>query len=102
MNKKRVKIAERKIAGTDERKMLSIDEVKHEFEQEGETYTAVELEKIRDYLYLLAQISFEHYQRNKKLKEQDANNKIINLKNYQEDESTKSHFIHPCEYGRTG
>ena len=102
MNKKQVKKAERKIADTGERKMLSIDEIKHEFEQEGESYTDAELEKIRSYLYLLAQISYEHYQRNKRFREQDANNKIINLKNYQEDESTKSHFIHPCEYRRTG
>ncbi len=102
MNKKQVKTTARKMAVADERKMLSIDEIKHEFEQEGETFTDAELEKIRDYLYLLVQISYEHYQRNKRLKEQEANNKIINLKNYQDDESTKSHSIHPCEYGRTG
>lgn len=100
--KKKVKTTERKIVITDERKMLSIDEIKHEFEQEGKTFTDEELEKIRGYLYLLVKISYEHYQRSKRLKEQEANNKIIHLKNYQDDESTKSHSIHPCEYGRTG
>lgn len=59
-----------------------------------------QIQKIRDFLYLLAQISYEKYERNKQVSE-ISNGKIINL-NSNSDESTKSNTLYPCECGRTG
>lgn len=84
----------------EEKEKISIAEIKADFEAEGEIFDDSEIEKIRDFLYLLAQISYEQYNRNKQDNE-TSNGKIININN-NSDESTKSNTLYPCEYGRTG
>ncbi len=84
----------------EEKEKISIAEIKADFEAEGEIFDDSEIEKIRDFLYLLAQISYEQYYRNKQDNE-TSNGKIINIKS-NSDESTKSNTLYPCEYGRTG
>jgi hypothetical protein len=81
---------------------ISINEIKTEFESEGELFTDEQLEKIRDFLYLFAQISYEQCQRINYAAEQNENCKIVNIQNYQTDEPAKSNIVYPCEYGRTG
>jgi hypothetical protein len=84
----------------EEKEKISIAEIKADFETEGEIFEDSEIEKIRDFLYLLAQITYEQYNRNKQVNE-TSTVKIINI-NDNSDESTKSNTIYPCEYGRTG
>ncbi|MBN8700227.1 MAG: hypothetical protein J0L54_11515 [Chitinophagales bacterium] len=84
----------------EEKEKISIAEIKADFEAEGEMFDDSEIEKIRGFLYLLAQISYEQYNRNKQVSE-TTNGKIINI-NSNSDESTKSNTLYPCEYGRTG
>ena len=84
-----------------EKEKLSIAEIKADFKAEGEMFDDIEIEKIRDFLYLFAQISYEQYNRNKQVIE-TSNGKVININNNQSDESTKSNTIYPSEYGRTG
>lgn len=84
----------------EEKEKISIAEIKADFEAEGEMFDDSEIEKIRDFLYLLAQISYEQYNRNKQVSE-ISSGKIININN-NSDESTKSNTLYPCEYGRTG
>lgn len=84
----------------EEKEKISIAEIKADFKAEGEIFEDGEVEKIRDFLYLLAQISYEQYSRNKQLSETSIG-KIINI-NSNSDESTKSNTLYPCEYGRTG
>ena len=83
-----------------EKEKLSIAEIKADFEAEGEMFDDIEIEKIRDFLYLFAQISYEQYNRNKQV--ETSNGTVININNNQSDESTKSNTLYPCEYGRTG
>ena len=84
----------------EEKEKISIAEIKADFEAEGEMFDDSEIEKIRGFLYLLAQISYEQYNRNKQVSD-TTNGKIINI-NSNSDESTKSNTLYPCEYGRTG
>jgi len=84
----------------EEKEKISIAEIKADFETEGEIFEEGEVEKIRDFLYLLAQITYEQHNRNKQATE-TGNCKIINI-NSNSDESTKSNTLYPCEYGRTG
>ncbi len=84
----------------EEKEKISIAKIKADFEAEGEIFEDSDIEKIRDFLYLLAQISYEQYNRNKQVGE-TSNGKIINI-NSNSDESTKSNTLYPCEYGRTG
>lgn len=84
----------------EEKEKISIAEIKADFEAEGEIFEDNEIEKIRNFLYLFAQISYEQYNRNKQVNE-TSTVKIINI-NDNSDESTKSNTIYPCEYGRTG
>ena len=84
----------------EEKEKISIAEIKADFEAEGEMFDDSEIEKIRGFLYLLAQISYEQYNRNKQVSE-TTNGKIINI-NSNSDESKKSNTLYPCEYGRTG
>ncbi len=84
----------------EEKEKISIAEIKADFEAEGELFEDSEVEKIRDFLYLLAQITYEQYNRNKQASE-TANCKIVNI-NDNSDEQAKSNTLHPCEYGRTG
>lgn len=79
---------------------ISIAEIKADFEAEGEMFDDSEIEKIRDFLYLFAQITYEQHNRNKQATE-TTNGKIIDI-NSNSDESTKSNTLYPCEYGRTG
>lgn len=82
------------------REKLSISEIKAEFGAEGEVFDNNEIEKIREFLYLLAQISYEQYNRDKQTAETSIS-KLINIKTTT-DEHAKSNNIYPCEYGRTG
>ena len=84
----------------EEKEKISIADIKADFEAEGEIFEDSEVEKIRDFLYLFAQISYEQYNRNKQVSE-ISSGKIININN-NSDESTKSNTLYPCEYGRTG
>jgi hypothetical protein len=84
----------------EEKEKISIAEIRAYFEAEGEIFDGSEVEKIRDFLYLLAQITYEQHNRNKQVSE-TSTGKIINI-NYNSDESTKSNTLYPCEYGRTG
>ncbi|MFN8252767.1 MAG: hypothetical protein U0V75_12925 [Ferruginibacter sp.] len=84
----------------EEKEKISIAEIKADFEAEGQMFDDSEIEKIRDFLYLLAQITYEQYNRNKQATG-TANCKVINI-NKQSDEPTKSNTLYPCEYGRTG
>ena len=84
----------------EEKEKISNAEITADFEAEGEMFDDSEIEKIRGFLYLLAQISYEQYNRNKQVSE-TTNGKIINI-NSNSDESTKSNTLYPCEYGRTG
>jgi hypothetical protein len=84
----------------EEKEKISIAEIKADFEAEGELFEDSEVERIRDFLYLLAQITYEQHNRNKQATE-TANCKIININN-NSDDSTKSNTLYPCEYGRTG
>jgi len=83
-----------------EKEKLSIAEIKADFEAEREIFDDSEVEKIRDFLYLLAQIGYEQYNRNKPVIE-TSESKVINLNN-NPDKSTESNTLYPCEYGRTG
>ena len=49
----------------DKDRRITIAEIKADFEAEGEIFDDIEIEKIRDFLYLLAQIAYEEYDRNK-------------------------------------
>ena len=84
----------------EEKDKISLAEIKADFEAEGEIFDDSEIEKIRDFLYLLAQITYEQHNRNKQVCE-TTKVKIINI-NDNPDESTKSNTLYPCEYGRTG
>lgn len=84
----------------EEKEKISIAEIKVDFEAEGERFDEGEIDKIRDFLYLFAQITYEQYNRNKQATG-TANCKVINI-NEQSDESTKSNTLYPCEYRRTG
>ncbi|MGB4776727.1 MAG: hypothetical protein WBP45_16225 [Daejeonella sp.] len=84
----------------EEKEKISIAEIKADFEAEGEIFEDSEVEKIRGFLYLLAQISYEQYNRSKQVSE-TSSGKIINI-NSNYNESTKSNTLYPCEYGRTG
>lgn len=84
----------------EEKEKISIAEIKADFEAEGQMLNDSEIEKIRDFLYLLAQITYEQYNRNKQATG-TANCKVINI-NKQSDESTKSNTLYPCEYRRAG
>jgi len=83
-----------------EKEKLSIAEIKADFEAEREIFDDSEVEKIRDFLYLLAQIGYEQYNRNKQVIE-TSETKVININN-NSDESTESHTLYPGEYRRTG
>lgn len=83
-----------------EKEKLSVAEIKADFKAEGEIFDDIEIEKIRDFLYLFAQISYELYNRNTKAVS-TTDCKIIEINN-QSNESTKSNIVYPCEYGRTG
>mgnify|MGYP000523543723 CR=1 FL=1 len=83
-----------------EEQKISIAEIKADFEAEGEMFDDSEIEKVRDFLYLLAQIGYEQYIRNKQVIEISAT-KVINI-NSNSNESTESNIVHPCEYRRTG
>ena len=84
----------------EEKEKISIAEIKADFEAEGEIFEDSEVEKIRDFLYLLAQVTYEQHNRNKQIIE-TSTGKLINI-NDNSDESTKSNTLYPCEYGRTG
>ena len=84
----------------EEKEKISIAEIKADFEAEGEIFDDSEVEKIRDFLYLFAQITYEQQNRNKQVTE-TLTGKIININN-NSDDSTKSNTLYPCEYGRTG
>lgn len=84
----------------EEKDKISLAEIKTDFEAEGEIFDDSEIEKIRDFLYLLAQITYEQHSRNKQVNE-TSTGKIINI-NANSDEPTKSNTLYPCEYGRTG
>lgn len=84
----------------EEKEKISIAEIKADFEAEGELFEDSEVEKIRDFLYLLAQITYEQHNRDKQVTE-TSTGKIININN-NSDDSTKSNTLYPCEYGRTG
>lgn len=84
-----------------EEQKISIAEIKADFEAESEMFDDNEIEKIRDFLYLLAQIGYEQYQRQKS-KEEIETTKVIHIKTNQQHESTESHIVYPCEYRRTG
>lgn len=84
----------------EEKEKISIAEIKADFETEGEIFEDGEVEKIRDFLYLLAQITYEQHNRNIQATE-EANCKIINI-NSNSNDPTKSNTLYPCEYGRTG
>lgn len=84
----------------EEKEKISIAEIKGDFEAEGELFEDSEVEKIRDFLYLLAQITYEQHNRNKQVTE-TSTGKIININN-NSDDSTKSNTLYPCKYGRTG
>lgn len=47
----------------DKDKRITIAEIKADFEAEGQILSDAEIEKIRDFLYLLAQINYEQYLR---------------------------------------
>lgn len=49
----------------DKDKRITIAEIKSDFEAEGEIFDDTEIEKIRNFLYLLAEISHDQYLRNK-------------------------------------
>lgn len=83
-----------------EEQKISIAEIKADFEAEGEMFDDSEIEKIKDFLYLLAQIGYEQYIRNKQVSEISAT-KVINI-NSNSNESTESNIVYPCEYRRTG
>lgn len=83
-----------------EKKKLSIAEIKADFEAEGKVLNDSEIEKIRDFLYLLAQISYEQFNRNKQAIVA-SETKVINI-NGNVNESTESNIVYPCEYRRTG
>ena len=84
----------------EEKEKISIAEIKVDFEAEGEIFDDNEVEKIRDFLYLLAQITYEQHNRNKQVSEASTG-KLTNINN-NSDESSKSNTLYPCEYGRTG
>ncbi len=84
----------------EEKEKISIAEIKADFEAEGELFEDSEVERIRDFLYLLAQITYEQHNRNRQVTE-TSTGKIININN-NSDDSTKSNTVYPCEYGRTG
>ncbi len=83
-----------------EKEKIAIAEIKADFEAEGEIFDDNDAEKIRDFLYLIAQITYEQHNRNKQATGR-ANCKVINI-NEKSDESTKSNTLYPCEYRRTG
>lgn len=83
-----------------EEQKISIAEIKADFEAEGEMFDESAIEKIRDFLYMLAQIGYEQYIRNKQVIEISAT-KVINI-NGKSNESTESNIVYPCEYRRTG
>lgn len=84
----------------EEKGKISIAEIKSDFEAEGEIFNDSEVVRIRDFLYLLAQITYEQHNRNKQIIE-TSTGKLINI-NGNSNESTKSNTLYPCEYGRTG
>lgn len=84
----------------EEKEKISIAEIKADFEAEGELFEDSEVVKIRDFLYMLAQITYEQYNRNKQVCE-TSTGKIININN-NSDEQAKSNTLYPSEYGRTG
>ncbi len=72
---------------------MSLDECRRCLqEEEGVEYTKEEIESIREYVYLLAEVIYTHYQRETQ-QQQSSTAIIINLEHHETD--AKSHSLHP-------
>lgn len=101
MKSKKIESKDRKIIISKIKQMLPLEEFKAEFGKDGSDFSDEQLEKIRDFFYVLAAITYEQYLRRKESGE-IRETKVINLNEQYENKSTTSHPIHPGEYRRTG
>jgi hypothetical protein len=80
---------------------LPLEIFRKEFGEDGSHYTDEQLEKIRDFFYMLAGIAYEQYLRRIE-SSQISETRIININTCYENKSTESDSLHPGEYRRTG
>ncbi|MDZ4792831.1 MAG: hypothetical protein SGI83_01000 [Bacteroidota bacterium] len=73
---------------------VSIEQCREIMNRDGLKYTDEELHVIRDFMYLIADITRSHYER---IQEK---NKIIDINENNCDHETKSLFIRPGQYRR--
>jgi len=91
----KAKVINLKTTENDEK--LSLDICKKILNVNGNEYFDEEVLRIRDYLYQLAEIECRYF----KDWQETQDSKLITI-NRNDYETTESHFIHPCEYRRTG
>lgn len=101
MKPKTIERKSEKIIPTKIKQKISLEEFRNEFGEDGIGFSDEQLEKIRDFFYVLAAISYEQYLRVKE-SEESVETKVINLNEQYENKSAKSYSLHPREYRRTG
>jgi len=83
---------------------LSLERCKKVLNQDGLNYTDEEVKKIREFIYILAEIDYRLFKR----KQEEKSNQIQKEKNIKTEnnnlksqtDETQSHSIHPREYRR--
>ena len=90
--------------------MLTIEKSKEMLNKDGLNYTDEEVKKIREFIYILAEIDYQLFKRkqderlNQFQKENnnkaEKNNQTGNINSKQTTNETQSHSIHPREYRR--
>lgn len=76
---------------------MTLAECKSLLYESGVAYTDEEVEEIKEYVYVLAEIIYNHYGRLKQRQKQSTAS-IINLENYESE--TTSHTIHTGKHRR--
>lgn len=85
--------------------MLSITESKKILNRNGLNYTEEEIGKIREFIYVFAEIDYDIFMRHlqEEAEKQSHKSKIISINNNQNPiNNENSATIHPCEYRRAG
>lgn len=82
----------------EQNKRLSLQTCKAILNKNGLEYTDEEIIQIRDFLYLLAEITTNHFRR----KAQEDKIKPLTITNHENTTQTESIPLHPGEYRRAG
>jgi hypothetical protein len=102
MKTKIVKINPEKIRRHITIEKMPLNEFRKSFRKDGNDFNDHQLEKIRDFFYMLAEITYDHYTRRKEAGEL-IEGKIIDINtHYENNDPANSDSLHQSIYGRTG